>query len=65
MTEKPPHLRDTLAAMAMMGLLADHKDHFDECEPGETCPEAVARLAVEHADALIRKLYPDEYRVRP
>lgn len=48
--------RETLAGMAMMGLLADHKDHSDECLSGETCEDAVARMAVDHADALIAEL---------
>lgn len=58
--------RELLAGLAMTGLLADHKDHADECrvisppdygpEVRETCPQAVARLAVEHADALIEAL---------
>jgi hypothetical protein len=51
-----PTRRERLAAAALTGLLADHKDHGDECAVGETCPRAVARLAVEHADELIRRL---------
>lgn len=56
-------LRETAAIAAMSGLLADHKDHEDErhmCgESGvftETCSQAVARLAVQQADDLIREL---------
>lgn len=60
-------LRREYAGLAMQGLLADHKDHEDErtvkiinrrpmITRMETCPEAVARLAVEHADALIARL---------
>lgn len=48
--------RDRLAAAALTGLLADHLDHADECEGDETCEQAVARLAVKHADAVIAKL---------
>ena len=44
------------ATAAMAGLLADHKDHSDECADGETCIKTVARLAVEHADALLAAL---------
>lgn len=49
------------ASNAMMGLLADHKDHEEECRmidfgKRETCAQAVARLAVEHADALLAAL---------
>lgn len=56
-------LRRKYAGLAMQGLLADHKDHEDERQRNdadtkfiETCPECVARLAVEHADALIARL---------
>ena len=41
---------------AMQGLLSDPEDHADEVGPGETCPEAVARLAVDHAKALVNEL---------
>lgn len=51
-----PTRRERFAAAALQGLLADHLDHADQCEAGETCPEAVARLAVEHADATLRRL---------
>ena len=79
------HYRFEAAKAAMMGLLADHKDHEDErkwhyvpCGPNdpaaegvwqnsiitgyrkrvfaETCEQAVARLAVEHADQLLARL---------
>lgn len=59
-------IRAYFAAAAMQGLLADHKDHDDEryhrqLPDGtmvyeESCPQAVARLAVEQADALIEAL---------
>jgi hypothetical protein len=55
-----PTRRERLAAAALTGLLADHKDHEDEREPGETCQQAVARLAVEHADELIERLEETE-----
>lgn len=48
--------RQHLAGLAMQGLLSDHKDHSDECADGETCAQTTARLAVEHADALIARL---------
>lgn len=48
--------RDRFAAAALTGLLADHLDHADECLPNESCEEAVARLAVMHADAVIARL---------
>lgn len=51
-----PTRRERLAAAALAGLLADHKDHADEREGDETCPQAVARLAVQHADDLIARL---------
>lgn len=47
-------LRDYFAATALAGLLADHKDHDDECREGESCHEAVSRLAYEHADAMLK-----------
>lgn len=41
---------------AMQGLLADPTDNADEVGPGETCTEAVARIAVDHAQALVNEL---------
>ena len=41
------------AKVAMAGLLADHIDHADQIQPGETCPQAVARLAFDFAEALV------------
>ena len=49
-------IRREIAAQAMMGLLADDKDHDDERCINETCPQAVARLAVGYADALLIEL---------
>lgn len=49
-------VREFYAALAMNGLLSDTEDMADECYPGESCPDATARLAVEHADALIKAL---------
>jgi hypothetical protein len=49
-------MRREIATAAMAGLLADHKDHSDECADGETCIKTVARLAVAHADALVAEL---------
>jgi len=49
-------LRQWYAGLALQGLLADTKDREDECMADESCCEAVARLAVEHADELIRRL---------
>lgn len=54
--ERRAELRTIYAGQAMQGLLADHKDHSDECADGETCPQTCARLAVQHADALIAEL---------
>lgn len=62
--EKRAIIRREIATAAMAGLLADHKDHEDERrttfvgkkEVTETCAQAVARLAVEHADALLAEL---------
>jgi hypothetical protein len=56
MTQYEIEHRFTAAVAAMQGLLADHKDHSDECADGETCYETVARIAVDHADALLRRL---------
>lgn len=53
---KPDETRVVIATAAMQGLLADHMDRADEILDGETCAEATARLAVEHADALLREL---------
>ena len=44
------------ACHAMQGLLSDPIDRADECLPGEPCHQAVARIAVAHADALIARL---------
>lgn len=56
LTSKPDETRVVIATAAMQGLLADHMDRADEILDGETCAEATARLAVEHADALLREL---------
>lgn len=58
MTPSPTYAArlEAAARAAMMGLLADHKDHAEECKPGETCPQAVARLSVEHARELIKAI---------
>jgi hypothetical protein len=44
------------AIAAMEGILSDPEDRADEVGPGETCTEAVARLAVDHAKALVYEL---------
>jgi fructose-specific phosphotransferase system component IIB len=54
--EKRAIIRREIATAAMTGLLADHKVHSDECADGETCIQTVARLSVEHADALLNEL---------
>lgn len=51
-----PTRRERMAAAALAGLLADHLDHEDERQPNESCREAVARLAVQHADAVLKRL---------
>lgn len=56
LASKPDETRVLIATAAMQGLLADHMDRADEVLEGETCAEATARLAVEHADALLREL---------
>lgn len=50
--------RDRFAAAAMQGLLADPEDIGpDEWPAGsQDCPDATARLAVRHADRLVRHL---------
>lgn len=48
--------REELAGMAMQGLLADPEDRSSEIQPGETCYDAVARMAQMQADALIYRL---------
>ena len=48
-------LIDAFACAALTGLLADHKDHEDECLKGETCPQAVARLAYDHAEFMMKE----------
>ena len=64
-TESGMSLRAYVATAALAGLLADHKDHSlerkSELRLGltvylETYPQAVARLAVAHADALLAEL---------
>lgn len=57
-TIKPVRLQ--LICAALTGLLADHLDHSTEVKGQETCADAVARLACEHADAIIRRLYIKE-----
>ena len=44
------------AKHALMGLLADHKEHGEECKDGESCTDAVAGLAIEHGDSLLKQL---------
>lgn len=44
------------AVAAMEGILSDPEDRADEVGPGETCTEAVARLAVDQAQALVHEL---------
>ena len=47
---------ERISVAAMIGLLADPDDHEDLREEFETCEEAVARLAVKQARALINEL---------
>lgn len=49
-------LREQAAIAALCGLLADPTPRPQLCRPGESCAEAVARIAVEHADQLVAKL---------
>lgn len=60
-----PGRRERLTAAALTGLLADHKDHADECRENESCPEAVARLAVELADKTMIELDRPPPQKRP
>jgi hypothetical protein len=60
-----PSRRERLAAAALTGLLADHADHSDECADGETCPQTVARLAVTHADEVIKRLDAKQAHATP
>lgn len=48
--------REYFAAVALQGLLADSENRTDDRKEGETCCQATARLAVEHADCLINAL---------
>lgn len=48
--------KERLTAAALTGLLADDKDHSDEKKKGESCPQAVARLAVELGNETHKKL---------
>lgn len=48
--------REYVATAALQGLLADSERRTDDKREGETCAQATARLAVEHADALIDAL---------
>ena len=48
--------RFELIKAALTGLLADHEEHPEERQQGESCSQAVARLACEHADAVIERL---------
>lgn len=49
-------LFEVAAMLAMNGLLSDHVDMEEERKTGETCPECVARLSCEYADALVSEL---------
>jgi len=53
---RAPSRRERIATAALQGLLADSEDRSGEVRDGETCPEATARLALAHADALIHAL---------
>jgi hypothetical protein len=55
-----PSRRERIATAALQGLLADSEDRSDEIREGESCSEATARLAVTHADALMRELDKEE-----
>jgi len=54
MTKKEVLLCASIAAME--GILSDPEDRADDVGPGETCTEAVARLAVDQAHALVYEL---------
>ena len=48
--------REYFAALALQGLLADSESRPTDRIEGEDCCQATARLAVEHADCLIKAL---------
>lgn len=48
--------REYIAVELHKALLMDRADYADERQPGESCPQATARIAVEHADALLERL---------
>ena len=54
MTEYEQELHDLYFAHCLTGLLSDPVDHNDERQPGETCQDAVARLAYEQATAALK-----------
>ena len=54
--ESKTELYRTIAIAAMSGLLADHVDMEENRKGDETCPECVARLACEQADAMLKEL---------
>ncbi len=50
------HRLEAMTRAALTGLLADPEDRASECLPGETCAEAVARLAVAQAVAALKAI---------
>lgn len=54
--KRAPSKRERLIEAALTGLLADPEDHADLCKDGESCQQAVARLAVEQADETLKQL---------
>lgn len=56
LVESLPSRRDRIATAALQGLLADPENRGSEKREDESCYNATARLAVNHADALIKML---------
>lgn len=53
--------RQKAALFAMAGLLADPEPRPQKKRRGESCASAVARISLEHADALIKELQKSNY----
>jgi len=53
--------RQKAALFAMAGLLADPQRQPQKKRRGESCASAVARISIEHADALVKELQKSNY----
>lgn len=54
------NLREHIICAALNGLLADPEYQGHERKEGETCQQAVARLAIEHSDAVLDRLMKEK-----